>query len=765
MGGPKLSFAFFRLENWKRFKLAQLSHLVANTAFQKACICAMISAKAHVYRFCSGCRPDGEPARKHHEPAKQYRDPAEDFRFAQASEFAAGYAFNWQFTHLARQMKFGMQTSLGAKSSSVKAGARRLSISRITVLSGMAVMLVVVAGLQYKWATQLSAATEIRLGNNLQSLMTSWHRDLYDELSAVCIAIQVGPDSGAHDAWNDYLQRYAEWSRAGAMSEFAGTVSANPDLVQEIYDWQTSSPGKPELLRLDPNAKILESVSVPRELEVLLARLKANSSNVQMAMRAWEFRNSSESEPQATSSGAQPSALRSNALAGWQLDDRIPALVHPVVHHANPFNSQTPVDRVAVDWLVVVLNFDVIRNRTLPELANRHFGGPDGLDYKLAVVATGERHRVIYSSDSTLKIDDVGSFDSVMNIFGSSANNVQGEFWQAVQHGRNLPDRDRRNLSAMGWFTVVQYNRADEPWVLMLQHRTEPVSKIVSSVWHRNILTGGIVLMLLAANVGLVVFASHRAHKLATMQMEFVASVSHELLTPLSAIYCSGQNAKDGLLQTKTDWMAHGSIITSQARQLIDLVRQNLLFAATQSGTYRYTLCPLQVSEILECVRKNVAALIEESGSSVEYEVPVELPKVMGDLSGVTQCLQNLIGNAIKYSGRSSWIGISAALHDAKNDSKEVRISVQDHGPGINSTELRHIFEPFYRSPKVVNRQIHGTGLGLTVAARIAEAMGGRLSVTSEVGIGSTFTLHLPVGKAVAENASVSPESDLGVLK
>jgi signal transduction histidine kinase len=142
--------------------------------------------------------------------------------------------------------------------------------------------------------------------------------------------------------------------------------------------------------------------------------------------------------------------------------------------------------------------------------------------------------------------------------------------------------------------------------------------------------------------------------------------------------------------------------------------------------------------------------LAEENESNIEYEVPADLPNVLGDLSSLAQCLQNVISNAIKYSGRNGRVRVSASLHEVKTDSQEVRISVQDHGPGISASELRHIFEPFYRSPRVVEAQIHGTGLGLTVAARIAQAMGGRLSVTSEIGVGSIFTLHLPVPKVVA---------------
>ena len=273
-------------------------------------------------------------------------------------------------------------------------------------------------------------------------------------------------------------------------------------------------------------------------------------------------------------------------------------------------------------------------------------------------------------------------------------------------------------------------------------------------------MTGGIVLLLLTVGMALILFTSRRAQKLAKLQLDFVASVSHELLTPLAAIYCTGQNVMDGLVQTRTDSMAHGSIITSQARQLTDLVKQILLFASTQNGTNRYALRPLEVSGILQTVRNNVAVLVEGTGFEVEQRVQAGLPHVMGDLPALSHCLQNLILNAVKYSGKNRWIGISASVHEAKNHHKEVRISVRDHGSGISSSELPHIFEPFYRSPEVVDAQIHGTGLGLAVAKRIAEAMGGRLSVTSDVGVGSTFTLHLPVTlRSDAEVALFVPES------
>jgi signal transduction histidine kinase len=618
----------------------------------------------------------------------------------------------------------------------------------------MALLLAIVAVLQYEWATQLSAATEVRLGSNLQTLMMSWNRDLYDELSSICITLQVGPDSGAHDAWIDYLQRYAEWNHEGANTGLAEGLHTNSDLVREIYEWQTSVPGEPELLRLNPNTKTLEIFSIRTELQPLLARLHANSGDLRAAMGAWELAAASNPDHLTNNYRPNASSPRSNALAGWQFDENIPALVHPVVHHANPFNSQTPVDRRAVDWLVVVLNSSLIENRILPELASRHFAGPDGLEYKLAVVAAGDTPRVLYSSDPSLRTDDVSSFDSIMYLFGAPSEAAPAVSFEPVKHSQ---EPDWRRFSGPVWFPVIQYASQVSPWTLMIQHRTGPVATIARSVWNWNLMIGGIVLVLLAANIGLVIFSSHRVQKLAKLQLHFVAAVSHELLSPLSAMYCTGQNAKDGLVQTKDEVISHGSIITSQARQLIDLVKQNLLFAATESGTKRYTSQPLQVSELIECVRKDLGLLIEESGARIECRIQPGLPAVLGDLSALTQCLQNLIVNAIKYGGKDGWIGISASLHEPENDSTEVQISVQDHGPGISGSELRHVFEPFYRSPKVVDAQIHGTGLGLTVADRIAHAMGGKLSVTSEVGTGSTFTLHLPVRK-VDVKSSVSVE-------
>ena len=253
-------------------------------------------------------------------------------------------------------------------------------------------------------------------------------------------------------------------------------------------------------------------------------------------------------------------------------------------------------------------------------------------------------------------------------------------------------------------------------------------------------LTGGVLLLLLAASMVLVVVASQHAQKLANLQMDFVASVSHELRTPLAVILSAGENVRDGLPDGRKEFMEQGSVITDQANQLMELVDQVLRFAATTKGVGRHHLSSIQVSVLVESALRNTTDLLQRGGFQVDKRVPADLPEVVGDLSGLVQSLQNLIINAVKYSDRDRWICISAERVSDPKGRREVRISVADHGPGIASSELTQIFEPFYRSPNATAAQVHGTGLGLAIAKRHAEAFGGRLSVVSKVGTGSVFT-------------------------
>jgi len=155
---------------------------------------------------------------------------------------------------------------------------------------------------------------------------------------------------------------------------------------------------------------------------------------------------------------------------------------------------------------------------------------------------------------------------------------------------------------------------------------------------------------------------------------------------------------------------------------------------------------------VIYAALENTSSLAEAAGIAVERRVEPSLPPVAADFGALSHCLQNLITNAIKYGGSGGWLGIEASARP-KNDNGViggVEITVSDKGPGIAVSEIKHIFEPFYRSPSVAGSNVHGTGLGLPLARTIVEAMRGSLTVTSEPGKGSSFTIRLAVAAGIS---------------
>jgi signal transduction histidine kinase len=606
---------------------------------------------------------------------------------------------------------------------------------------GIAVLLIGVGALQYRWNGQIKRSSELRVGADLESTIMKWHLNLYREFSTICIALQVGPDSGAGDTWRDYLGRYVDWRTAPGNSGFVENIYSNPDVIREIYVYETSRGAKGPLLRLDPNAHKVERSRKPPELKALLAFLKERSSDIGTALRAWEPSDErpgldSDADPKADNLAHTEEA---KAVSGWQFEESIPAIVHPITHYRRT-NS-------AVDWLVIVLNRETIEGRIFPELAERYFANRNGLEYKIAVVAVGKAPRVLYSSDPGFGVSGPTESDSVMTIFGPPPESIEGSFWQVIKHRESLHGEEWHRFSAPVWFPVIRGISAYEPWVLFLKHRSAPLDASITNVWRANLFVGGLALLLLGASMFLVLVATHRERALAALQMDFVTSISHELRTPLAAILAAGQNLKDGFA---ADQSRYGSMITAQARQLIELVDQILSFASLKDGQQRHFLEPVQLPDVLAPIRKTTTPVLQQAGFEIEFCVPENLPPMLADQKELLRCLKNLIENAAKYSGNSRWIRISAELGQSASGKGEIRISVADHGFGIPASEMPHIFDPFYRGRHGIIAQIHGSGLGLSVVKQIVISMGGKVSVTSQVGVGSIFTLHLPQAEGEA---------------
>jgi signal transduction histidine kinase len=290
-------------------------------------------------------------------------------------------------------------------------------------------------------------------------------------------------------------------------------------------------------------------------------------------------------------------------------------------------------------------------------------------------------------------------------------------------------------------------------WQLLVKHRAGSVDAAIGRLRARNLFISSGILLLLAFAVGLVLVSAERARRLASQQMEFVASVSHELRTPLAVIRSAGENLADGVVDDRSQIRRYGALIAGEGRRLTDMVEQVLEFAGVQSGRRRFEPRPTEVTAVLDGALATCAPLVEEGGFELEDAIEAELPMVMADSAALQRAVQNLLTNAMKYSGMSRWVGLRVVTA-AGTRGRVVRISVEDRGLGIDPADRAHVFEPFYRGQQAAALQIHGSGLGLSLVRKIVDAHGGRVDVVSTPGSGSTFTIELPALGPVTQKAN-----------
>jgi ammonium transporter len=222
----------------------------------------------------------------------------------------------------------------------------------------------------------------------------------------------------------------------------------------------------------------------------------------------------------------------------------------------------------------------------------------------------------------------------------------------------------------------------------------------------------------------------------------FLANMSHELRTPLNAVIgftrLVSRNA-EALPQRQVDNL---SKILVSAEHLLTLIDEILDLSRVEAGEISIELAETDVAGALREAADSLEPLVDRSRVELVVETDGDLPAVVTDRDKVTQILLNLLSNAIKYTDEGA-IAVRADVSGGR-----FRVAVSDTGVGIPSDELGRIFDEFHRSDATGARQRRGTGLGLTISRRLARTLGGDVTVESRVGVGSTFTLDLPVNGA-----------------
>jgi signal transduction histidine kinase len=590
------------------------------------------------------------------------------------------------------------------------------------VLILTAAAIIGLAVLQYRWNRDASDATGVRLADALQLSMVNWHLDLFRNLSEVCLTIRMAGEFSLDDDVNQFADRFAEWR----------SIARYPDLVANVLVVEgTSADAGPRIFQLDSSSGVFAQTDRPAALAALSAGLP----------RLFSASADTNAPPIPDRPLTESFYNIGAALRDWRFEPAVPALIRPL----NVDSSGSPAAARASgarQWLVIQLDEQVLRERILPDLAHRYFQGTDGLDYEVAVVSGLPPQRVIYTSDPGFGEQEVLDADGRMDLFGRPSGQPS-DAPISIFH-RTSENRGPTAAVGISWFPLLRETPPTDDWHLMVRHRRGgPLGAFVADMERRGLALSFGALFLLVVSLSMLVVASVRAQRLARLQMDFVTAVSHELRTPLTIIGSAADNIASGVVNNTPQLQEYGSVIGEETSRLSGLVERVLLFAATRDGQQRYVKQSLLPSDIVEAVLASTEGLVRAAQFTIERDVPPGLPEVVGDRMAVAQCLENLMTNAVKYSRGERWIGIRARLVPAGNGDAHVQISVSDRGIGIAAADLPHIFEPFYRSPSVRRSQIHGTGLGLALAKQVAESMGATLTVFSEHGRGSTFTLSL----------------------
>jgi signal transduction histidine kinase len=577
-------------------------------------------------------------------------------------------------------------------------------------------LLATLATLQYRWAGELSEAEGARLRASARSRAEAMGRDFDRELTRAFQHLQLEPQALRARDFAAYAREYSRWR----------AESSHPDLVKDVLliERERGEGGAVRLSRFDAAQATFVPSAWPPELAPLQERTSGR--------------------------GRGPMGL---------VVPEVPAVLIPLAPGPPPRGpglgpgpppgeGPPPGQGVAVrreppprgfgppDFVVLVLDLAYVRERFLPALAERHFGGPHGLDYTLAVVTADRPPREVWRSSPGGAL--AGAPDATAALLELRFEEAGGPGRRFVFGGRGGPP---------GPPGPPQRSAA---WRLVAVHAGGSIDHAVAVARWRNLAVGLGILLLLGGSVAVMVAAARRAERLARQEMEFVAGVSHDLRTPLAVIRSAGENLADGLVQDTAQVKSYGALVRDEGRRLSDMVEQVLELAGADARRAREA-APVEVAALLDDALRACEPELRAAGVVAEKSVPAGLPRVMGDAGALRRAVRNLVENAVKYGGDARWIGVRAG--EAAGE-REVWVAVEDRGPGVAPEELPRIFEPFYRGRDAAAREIRGSGLGLSLVRRIVESHGGRVTVERGRERGSVFTIRLP---ALAEGAGAGP--------
>ena len=245
--------------------------------------------------------------------------------------------------------------------------------------------------------------------------------------------------------------------------------------------------------------------------------------------------------------------------------------------------------------------------------------------------------------------------------------------------------------------------------------------------------------MILAAG-GFAGQAVGRQIKLSRLKNDFIATVSHELKTPLASMRVLADTLLEGSYEDQKQTKEYLELICKENKRLSGLIDNFLTFSRMERNKQAFEMVRTSPAAIARAAAEAVRTEFSQSPCKFDVNINDDLPDVLADRDAIVTVLVNLLDNAYKYSYDDKHIELNVFAQD-----RSVCFRVSDNGIGMSRRAARNIFKRFYQVDRSLSRHAQGCGLGLSIAKFIIEAHKGTISVDSEPGKGSTFTVKLPV--------------------
>ncbi len=571
----------------------------------------------------------------------------------------------------------------------------RRSLIPTLIMAAMLATLAVLGYLQYGWSVQIADALQQRMRAGLVSSVGRFQTELQRDLSRLCVTFEI-PTARSRAQMRTLLgERANEWQRPGVPQA----------LVRRVYAVEADARGDWRAESLDIASGRYAAEPWPAAWPQLARALSSNSEELH---------------------DATPGQWRSRP---WNLDPEARVLFRAVASESTVPGEDTQYSLLA--YVVVELDTAYLEHEYLPDLAQRCFTGDQ--EFRVVVQSAGVR---LYDSQAGFQPLEADSADAVADLLAPRRRPPPAP--RSAQRSRPVaaaPERARIEPAAIRIAGTGGFR-------LLARHRTGSLQAAVQQWRRRNLATGFGVLLILGGGMAFLAVYAYRARRLAQLQIDFVANISHELRTPVAATCMIADNLADGVTDDPARIRNYGRMLRVQGSRLRQMVDQVLMFAGNQKRAARPNLTPTSVAETVAAAVAQQAHMIQAAGMTLEQSLPDDLPAALADPPLLETCLANLLDNAVKYGRSGSWIGLRAEA--TPGPKREIRISVEDHGPGIEAADRPHIFDAFYRGRIARDTQAPGAGLGLSLVRQAMQSMGGHVSVENPPDQGARFTLHLP---------------------